>query len=425
MTALAERYISVFGRENFFLEVQVLDPKGMPACQLIAEGLRHVAKKLRLECVATADSHYVERRDAEDQRVLLCSKLRTTLSDVRRRIEAEEEVELGGFFGGDHFHIPTPEEVAVHHRPREMEMALRIAAMCEDYDILSQPRLPAFPCPDGLDESAYLRQLCEAGFDRLIVGREDRLDRPVSEYRDRIEDELRIFDGVGLSPYFLVVQHCTSYGRSRGWLLGPGRGSGAGCLLGYLLGITAIDPLPYGLMVERFYNAGRNKPGHVSLPDYDLDFTKIIPDRARITEELQAIQESLTEEEVAAGKSASIIGYALDVYADELSEWAQMADDGTVTGDFAPYFEQAMRLEGTKKNVSTHAAGVVISSTPLSEVCPLTYDEATDSYQAAMEYPALEAMGLVKLDLLGIAMLNKGEGVREMARHGEIREVAA
>lgn len=460
-----EQYVSVFGKDNFFLEVQVLDPDRMPASIAIAKALRWASKRTGIPCVATADSHYVLKKDAADQRVLLASKLRTTMPQIERRIAEEEEVELGGFFKGACFHILSEDEMSEHHLPCEIEQSVRIADMCEDYEITGQPRLPAFDCPDGHDEASYLRSLCESGFSHLIESREDQLDRPISEYRDRLSMELDVIEGAGLPAYFLIVQDIMAYGHSRGWLLGPGRGSSAGSLVAYITGITQIDPLPYDLLFERFYNAGRNSPGRVSLPDIDLDFpiikrdevfkylqgrygpdkvakiatfatlqgrsaidavlsvneipfdlrkqiTSIIPDKARITEELQEMKDR--------GEEPSILRYALEVYADELAEWATLGDDGEIHGEFAGYFAQAMRLEGTKKHMGTHAAGVVISSTPLADLCPLIYDADSDSYTAAMEYPALEAMGLVKLDLLGIAMLNKGEGVRDLALSGRI-----
>lgn len=461
LVKLAEQYISVFGRENFFLEIQILNPDTMPACKAIATALRWLGKRLGIPCVATADSHYVERKDAYDQRVILCSKLRTTMTAVQKKLDNDEDVGLGGFFKGDHFHIPSPEEMKVHHHVGEMSQAVVISEMCEPYDITSNPRLPDFPCPDGMDSSTYLRKLCEDGLSRKKIAEGHTFE----EYRDRMNLELEVFDKAGLAPYFLICQDCTTYGRSRGWLIGCGRGSAPGCLITNLIGITDIDAIKYDLYFERFYNEGRNSPGRISLPDIDMDFpivkrdeifrhiqkqygvdrvakiatfntlqgrsaldevlsahevgydlrkqiTKIIPDKARIAEELQEMVDN--------GEEPSIIKYSLDVYANELSEWVQVADDGTLIGSFAPYFSQAMRLEGTKKNISTHAAGVIISSTPLADLCPLRFDDSANCNIADMEYPALESMGLVKLDLLGIAALNKGEGVRDLARYGEI-----
>ena len=465
LLSIAEAYISVFGRENFRLEAQILDPVMMPASLIVARALRWLGAKLKIAVIATYDSHYVDRVDAHDQRILLCSKLRTTLSAIQRRIDADEEVELSGFFKGDHFHIPSPDDLLRQNTPDEIEAAWQVAQMCEAYDILSTPKIPHAFTPEGLDEKMHLRQLCEQGFrDILEQGRGSRRFE-LTDYRDRLAMELQVLEDAGLSGYFLIVRECTDYGRSRGWLLGPGRGSSAGCLVSYLTRITTVDPLEYDRYFERFYNAGRNQPGKISLPDVDLDFpvikreeifrflqqrygkdrvakiatfntlqgrsaldevlaahevgfeirkqiTKIIPDKARISEELQEMAD--------AGEEPSIIAYSLDIYGDELRDWVTLREDGTLSGPYARYFEQAIRLEGVKKNISTHAAGVVISSEPLATLCPLTYDEATDCYQAAMEYPALEAMGLLKVDILGVAMLNKGEGVRDLFRTGRI-----
>jgi DNA polymerase-3 subunit alpha len=467
LVGFANRYISTFGRENFFLEIQVLNPEHMPACAAIAKALRWLGKKMGIRCVATADSHYVDREDAYDQRTVLCSKLKTTHNRVARRIaEDDGDLELGGFFRGDCFHIPTYDEMLVHHRESELAMTIEIAAMCEDYEILGPPRLPTYPLTGGETPEAFLRGICEAGFSAKLESRESSLDRPISEYRGRLESELGVLKEADLSSYFLIVRHGTEYGRSRGWLMGPARGSSAGSLVAFLSGITSIDPLPYGLLFERFYNAGRNTPGKVSLPDIDMDIpivkrdevfreyqhlfgldkvarvatfqtlqgrsalddvlsaheipfderkviTQHIPDKARISEELQAM--------VDRGEDPSILRFSLDLYAEELSEWARLEEDGSISGDYGRYFEQAIRLEGTKSCISTHAAGVIISDTPLGDQFPMKWDESTGANLILMEYPDVEACGGVKLDLLGIAMLNKGEAVRDLCRFGEIR----
>lgn len=458
-----EEYVSIFGKENFFLEVQILDPEGLPASIAIAKALRWASKRFKIPCVATSDGHYVLEEDAADQRIVLCSKLKTTLNQIKSKIDNDEDVALGAFFKGNQFKIPSLEEMQLHHTPEEINQACVIADMCEQYDILSAPRIPSFSVPAGFSQDTYLQELCKSGWDTLIANQD--LPKPIEEYEERLKMELDVIQGAGLSSYFLIVQDVMKFSRDRGRWVGRGRGSSAGSLCAYLTGITAVDPLQYDLLFERFYNAGRNAPGRISLPDIDCDFpiserehvfrhlqktygpdkvgkiatfttlqgssalgevlraheipfdiriqiTKIIPDKARISEELQAMAER--------GEEPSAIKFALDVYADELSEWATLNDDDSITGEYGPYFAQAMRLEGIKKNTSTHAAGVIISDLPLSEVSPVYWDDGAECLVAGMEYPHLEAMGLMKLDVLGVAMFDKLENISKLALTGRM-----
>lgn len=459
---LTDRYVSVFGRENFFIEVQDLDPEGFPAGHLVAKVMRDQAKRKGLKCIATADSHYVEKRDAFDQQVLLCSKLKTTLKSVQDRIAEDQDVELGGFFRREVFHIPSYEEMRGVHREMDLAMTHEVAAMIEDYDILNPPRMPSFACPEGHTSDSYLRYLAEEGLRRKGID-ESRGDYAL--YRDRLNMEMEVFRKVGISAYFLIIADLCRFAKDNGWLMSPGRGSGAGCLTSWVTRITEIDPLPYDLLFERFFNEGRFQEGHFSLPDIDLDFpgakrhlifrrcqdrfgvdrvakigtfsslqgrsaldavmrargidfdeikqiTSVIPDKARISEELQAMAD--------AGEEPSVIGFALDVYGKELSEWVQQRDDGSLEGVYSAEFAQARRLEGVKSHRGKHAAGIVIADRPLADLCPLRYDQGDNSYIADMEYPDLEAMGLMKIDCLGVFMLDKLEGVREIALTGEI-----
>lgn len=459
----AGEYLDVFGKENFFLEVQILDPRRMPACLLIAEALRWLSKKTGIRRVATADSHYPEKWMAGDQRVVLAAALKTTLSTITKRAEQEEDVVLGGFFKGENYYIPSLEEMQVYHHEDEIVNALEIAAMCEEYDIRRQPMLPRFPCPGDAEPDEYLTHLCREGWRRRISSSIDKSDVPT--YKERVERELSVIKGAGLSSYFLIVQDYCNWARSQGMLTGPGRGSGAGCLVSYLVGITHLDPIEHDLLFERFYNAGRNSPGHISLPDIDCDFpirgrkkiiaylkqkygsdkvsqistfnamkgrgaltdvlrahdvpfdvvkriTENIPEEARISEELQEMKDG--------GEDPSIIKYALQSDPEAFSDWCEVNDDGTFGGVYGPYFGQAIRLEGTKRNIGTHAAGVVLASEPLESLCPLIYNSTSDSYDAGMEYPDLEAQGQVKLDILGVAALDKEEGVRSLLRYGTV-----
>jgi DNA polymerase-3 subunit alpha len=475
LVKIAERYIATFGRGNVFIEVMQMDDDTLPALRAIAVANRWLGRRMKIPCVAVADPHYVSPSDADamDHRVILCSRMKTAMRNGLAKAGEHPDPLLRNFFMSNKRHIPGIDELRRLYAGHEEEIAatLEIADMCEQYDILRAPMVPSFPCSRNLSAAEYLTQLCEQGWRSKIEGRV--LPRPLDEYQARLEMELKVLNEAGLADYFLIVQDYMNWSRGQGWLVGCARGSAGGCLVSYLTGITAIDPLQYGLMFERFYNAGRNSPGRISLPDIDSDFpinkrelvfnylqekygqykvariatfnslkgrgaltevfrarevnyelakqiTRVIPEPSRITEELQSIRDAYTDEEKASGKEPSIIEYTLDTFGDDLADWVHVEDDGKLAGDLAPHFMQAIRLEGVKKHISTHAAGVVLSSESLGSLCPLGWDNSSKAFRADMEYPALESMGLVKLDLLGVAALDKGECVRQLCLTGEL-----
>lgn len=466
VTELAGKYLEIFGKDNFFLEIQLIDAKNLPAAEIVAKILRHVAKKNGWRCLATADSHYPSKEDAGDQRVLLCSAMETTLNQVRGKLDNNQEVGLGGFFKSNNYHIPSLAELEALHTEEEIKNSLVISEMCENYKVTGDPMLPDFKCPGGIKPDDYLRELCIKGWNEIV--KPGVKPENYSEYGNRIKMELGVFKEANLASYFLIVQDYCNYARSKGWLLSPGRGSGAGCMVSALIGITdkIVDPLEYGLLFERFYNAGRNAPGRISLPDIDCDFpikhreeiknyirstygidkvaemvtfsrmqgrgamkdvmraheacgfdeinrmNEFIPDEAEISDELQLMREETGE--------ASIIRWALENNGDKLKEWCFIKEDNTLDGPYAKLFEQAIRLEGTKRSQGKHAAGIVISATPLAEVCPMVYDKSSGLMIAGMEMGDLESMGHVKFDILGVAVLDKIMGVQELAQTGLI-----
>ena len=429
---LALRYQEIFGEGNFYIEIQLIDKDILPAQQILAEGLRYISKKTGIPCVATPDAHYPAMENADDQRILICNMLETTIPAIKQKMTKNEKVPLSGFFRSNKYHVPSYEEMREIHTKEELENTVKIADMCEEYNILHEPILPPFSCEQGPDE--YLRNLCREGWKNKIAGQveEDKL----SEYAERVKHELEVLQGAGLSSYFLIVADIIDYVRDNGWLPGPGRGSAAGCLVSYLLGITSIDPIKYGLIFERFYNAGRNTEGRVSMPDIDMDvpvskrdeiidyikskygldkvgqmitfqtmmgrgaikdvlrayggisfeemnlITKHIPDKAAIADELQEMLEETGE--------SSVIKWALENKADQLREWCYIDEQGNLQGRLAKRFEQAIKLEGTKRAQSKHAAGVVISPYPLHEICPMVLDTKTKNLIGGLEMQDME-----------------------------------
>ena len=463
---VTKKYQRAFGAENFWVEIQAVDQENLPAAAVAVKALRYFAKKHNLKTLATPDAHYPAPEDASDQRVLLATALQTTLPAIRSALAKDEDVSLGSFFRSNRYHIPSLEEIQSLHELGEIEASLAIAELCGDIDVLGKPQLPQFSCPGGMGADDYLRRLCRDGWRRKLPW-VDQGSADYQTYGDRIKKELAVITEAGLSPYFLIVAEYCGWARSNGWLVGKGRGSGAGCLVSYLLDITNVDPVKYNLLFERFYNAGRNQPGRVSLPDIDCDFpishrdevvqhmrdrygedkvaqmvtfsrlqgraaikdvmkahekgtfdevnkvTEHIPDEAAISDELQEMREDTGE--------ASIIQWALENNSKALSPWCRVGDDGKLEGPLAVEFAQAIRLEGTKRNQGKHAAGVVIAPRSLTECCPMVYDKTTQRQICGVEMADLEAMGFVKFDILGVAALDKIQGVMSLLKGGKSR----
>jgi len=434
-----QKHIDVFGKENFFLEIQLIDKEHLPMTSVTAECLRYMSQKLNIKTVATADSHYVRKSDAIYQRILLCSNLGRTLPGVMRDIQNGKDVPLGTFFVSDNYHIPTYAEMQALHTQEELENAVLIADMCEEYDILSTPQLPKFDCPNGMSEIEYVKQLCREGWKKLPFKKQkDQV------YIDRVKEELQVIEEANLAGYFLIVWDIIRFCKSKNWKTGVGRGSASGCLISYLIGITGIDPIPYNLLFSRFYNSGRKG----TLPDIDLDIpsqhrdeiiqyiktkygedkvsqmatfsslmgksamkevlriedvvtpaeaneiTEHIPDKAEIADELENMED------------ASIIKWALIHRASKLSQWCTIDEDDNLSGPLAGSFYRAIQIEGCYKSQGKHPAGVIISYRPLQEICPIVRDK-DGAPIAGLEMGDLEALGHVKFDILGVSILDK------------------
>lgn len=459
---LAREYEAIFGKGNFYIEIQLIDGDNLPSAYVIADILREVSRITEIPCVATADSHYPTQQLAFDQRILICSAMGTTLPKVEGALSRNEDVGLGGFFKSSKYHIPTPEEMFELHKdfPEELENSLKIAAECQSYSIFNKPLLPHFPCPDGFDEKTYLRHLCQNGWNKKIVG---KITRTEQEYIDRLEMELKTMEKVDLSVYFLIVEDYISAARSRGEWVGGGRGSAGGCLISYLLNVILEDPVANDLLFSRFYNDGRNSADNVSLPDIDSDFesryryktfehirtkwgrentaqvatfgrlmgagaikevlrvmeacsfdemnqiTKFIPDESRISDKLEQMREANPDEDV------SIIRYALENNAKDLAPWCQLKDDGELIGPFANYFQTAMRIEGTRKSTGKHPSAMIICRHNLDEIVPMIYDKSGEDPIVGVDHTKAEKLGTMKADILATKILDKFHMISELA----------
>ncbi len=446
---LAHEYKNMFGKDNFYLETNTRD-ESFAGSILLSNAIRAIGREANIPCVASGESYYAQPDDFDDQRILLCSSLNVGYDSVDVKISQPGYVGLRKFFNSREYYIPSPDELMGKHTEIEIAHAMQIADQCENYDILSKPRFPVFKCPDGKNPDQYLRELCIKGWKEKISNCVP--DDVFPAYKSEIKKELEVIQGAGLSSYFLIVEDYCRAAREMDQLIGPGRGSAAGCLISYLIGITKVDPVKYDLMFERFYNAGRNTADRVSLPDIDVDFenrdqvityarnkygtdhvsqmitfsriqgraalkevfrvkypnisidevnkiTALLPDEAAIADKLQEMRE--------AGEEPSIIMWALEANSKNLKEFCYIDNDGNLQGEYAPAFRQAVRLEGTKKSQSKHPSGIVISNEPLAEIVPMVYDKTSKQSVAGFEMYDLEDAGITKFDILEVGVLRK------------------
>ncbi len=434
---------NLFKDGNFYLEIQIVDKDNDDSLAL-AEKMREISKITSIPCIATPNSYYCSKIDARDQRILLCT-------NTGQPLTMGINTEFKRFFISDNFHIPSyGEMVAYGYTKEELENTVKLADRVEKYDIVRGPDLKKFDCPGGIEDSEYLLQLCREGYRELLSGKINAEQQKI--YADRVKYELDVILNAGLSSYFLIVRDILMYCIDRGFLVGPGRGSAAGCLVSYLIGITKVDPIKHDLLFERFYSAGRNSGGNVSLPDIDIDIpteyreeiieyvkkkykeenvaqiityqtmkgakalkevfrayndvsfdeinriTKDIVPESKISDELQAMKDRDEE--------PSIIRWCLEHIPESFGDWVKI-EDGEIVGQYADRFKQAIRLEGRKSALSKHAAGVIVAPRRLEDMCPMVLDTKHRKLLVALEMDDAEKIGLMKLDLLGISMLDK------------------
>jgi len=385
------------------------------------------------------ESFYVKKEDAELHRILLCSGLKCTMKKAKSVVK---DGELEKFFSSDNFYL---QDIT-----NSSKVFQDILNQYEEYNILSQPILPKFETPNKESEEEYLTKLARKGWKERL-SKIKKGSPEWDQYGNRFRKEFEVIKDAKLSGYFLIVQDIIQYAKDQGWMVGPGRGSAAGCLISYLIGITEVDPIEFDLLFERFYNSGRNTKDNVSLPDIDIDIpgkkrdqiieyikdkyghgnvsqmvtfgrlqgrsaikeilrvnevcsfsvmneiTKYIPDEAAISDQLAEMDED----------ERSIIRWALQHNSKELYDYCHLNEDEELEGDYAEYFDQAIKIEGTLKTQGKHAAGVVISANELNKVCPMVGSKSSSEKIAGLEMADLEALGHVKFDVLAINLLDK------------------
>lgn len=397
----AEEFIEIFGRENYFIELQ---DHGLPEQQRLNRELIALARELDLDLVATNDIHYVRKEDAKYQDVLMCIQMGKTVDDDdRMKMNSEElyvksEAEMRELFG---------------YIPEAIENTQKIADRCQVEIKFGELHLPEFQLPDGITAFSYLQQLCKAGMEKRY-GKDPKIE-------ERLQYELETIRTMGYVDYFLIVWDFIRYAKENGIMVGPGRGSAAGSVVAYCLGITNVDPLKYGLIFERFLN-----PERVSMPDIDIDFCY-----ERRGEVIDYVNQKYGEDHVAqivtfgtmaarlairdVGRALNIPYGVVDNVAKQVPNELKMTIEKAlkVNGQLKQLYDgdptvkqlidTAKELEGLPRHTSTHAAGVVITKAPVHTYVPLQKNDDVITTQFTMT--TIERLGLLKMDFLGLRTL--------------------
>ena len=399
----ALRYQDIFGKGNFFLELQ---DHGIPEQQTVNQQLLRMHRETGIDLVATNDVHYTMAEDAEPHDVLLCLQTQKKLSDENRMR-----------YEGGQYYVKSPEEMArlFPYALEALENTHKIALRCHVEIEFGVTKLPKYDVPDGLTSWEYLNKLCHEGLEQRY--------HPVTDaLKKRLDYELSTIKNMGYVDYFLIVWDFIKYARDNDIMVGPGRGSAAGSLVAYTLGITQLDPIRYDLLFERFLN-----PERVSMPDIDVDFCferrQEVIDYVRRKYGDDCVVQIVTFGTLAARGVIRDVGRVLDMPYAQVDTIAKMVpQEPNITIDKAlgmnpefrkAYEEQedihrlidlAKRLEGLPRHTSMHAAGVVISQKDVSEYVPLS--RAQDgSIVTQFTMTTLEELGLLKMDFLGLRTL--------------------
>ena len=412
--AVALEMRELFGEDGYYLELQDHD---IPVQKQVNAGIIRLHEETGIPLVCTNDAHYLRREDAEMQDILMCIQMGKTLDDPgRMKFETEE------------FYVKSEEEMAAlfPNYPEALENTAKIADLCNlDFEF-GKYHLPAFQLPVGFtDSEAYFRKLCWDGFAERYP------DQP-EEYRKQLEYEMDMIRKMGFVDYFLIVSDFIAYAKGNQIPVGPGRGSAAGSMVSYCLNITDLDPMKYNLYFERFLN-----PERVSMPDIDIDFcirrrqevidyvnrkyghdhvAQIVTfgtmaARAAIRDVGRVMNFPYAEVDVLAKQVPTTLHITLE---DALKLSKQLKDSYDGDERVKKLIDTAMAIEGMPRNSSTHAAGVVITSRPVSDYVPLATNDGLPVTQYVMT--TLEELGLLKMDFLGLRNLTILDDAVRMVR---------
>ncbi|MFA5116942.1 MAG: DNA polymerase III subunit alpha, partial [Candidatus Omnitrophota bacterium] len=400
---VADDYLQILGKENFYLELQ---ENGIADQATVNQGLLKIAQELTVPLAASNDVHYLSRDKSGAHEALLCVQTQTTLDDPNRmRFQTQE------------FYFKSPQEMKelFKYCPQALKATLDIADRCNLELDFTKVHLPRYQLPDGKSKEEFLKELCVQGAGR-------RFNEVTPQINTRLEHELKTIAQMGFISYFLIVWDFIHYAKKNHIPVGPGRGSAAGSLVSYLLGITDIDPLKYGLLFERFLN-----PERISLPDIDIDFCY-----ERRQEVIDYVTQKYGRENVAqiitfgtmqaravvrdvgrvmgmayadVDKIAKMIPAEPDIHLkDALESEAELKNLYKNDQQVTKLVDIAMSLEGLNRHASVHAAGVVIADTMLTDYAPL-FKSGDDKISTGYSMGSLEKIGLLKVDFLGLRTL--------------------
>lgn len=407
----AKWYATLFG-ERYYIELM---DHGLPDQARANPQLIELAQKIGIPLVATNDCHYVEASDLDAHDALLCIQTGKTLQDGDRMR-----------FTSDKFYLRSPEEMGelFAHVPEAIDNTINIARTCNFEFDFNTYHFPKYTPPDGMDLPTFLTKKTEKGFEKRAALIKTRYGEEWEsfklQYEARLEEELGIIKKMGFAGYFLIVADFIEHAKADGVAVGPGRGSAAGSLVAYSLGITDIDPIPYNLLFERFLN-----PERVSMPDMDIDFCMRKRDKVieYVSEKYGNVSQIITFGKMKAravvrdvgrvmgmsygdvDRIAKMIPTTLDITLDKALEVEpQLKKLAKEDPEVAKLLETAKKLEGFPRHASTHAAGVVISDQPLVNFLPL-YKGQNDEVVSQFDMKAVENIGLIKFDFLGLKTL--------------------
>ena len=413
---LAYSYADMFGKENFFLEIQ---DHGLDQDKIVVPQVHRLSQETRIPLVATNDSHYMRKDDARAHEILLCIQTGKTMSDPQRMRFSQPE-----------FYLKTRDEML--RLFGELEEALdrtwEIAQRCQVNLEKVQEPFPKFDVPPEHTTDSYFAYVARQGFEKRrprleALSKAGALKHDLAEYVERLDREIRMIQQMKFSGYFLIVWDFIRFAKSRGIPVGPGRGSATGSLVSYAMEITDIDPLEYSLLFERFLN-----PERISMPDIDIDFHT-----RRRGEVIQYVTEKYGREQVAqiitfgtmgARTAIKDVGRVLDIsfgdvdritklipttlnikLKEALEQEPAIEDAAKKDPRLKEVLDVALKIEGMARNSGMHAAGVVISPVPLKELVPL-YKTNKDEIVTQYDMVGLEKLALLKMDFLGLTTLD-------------------
>ena len=400
---IALYYNDLFGQGNYYIELQ---DHGLEEDTTVLPQLIRLSRETGIPMVATNDSHYITREDAKMQSILLCIQTGKTVNDVDRMEFQTEE-----------FYVKSTDEMydLFSMVPEACENTNKIAEQCNFDFVFGDTKLPYFKAPDGMENQEYFEKLCYEGLERRYPG------KVTDALRERLEYEIGVVKKMGYTNYYLIVYDFINYAKSRDIPVGPGRGSGAGSLAAYCVGITDIDPIRYSLIFERFLN-----PERVSMPDFDVDFCyerrQEVIDYVNRKYGRDHVAQIVTFGTMAARAAVRDVGRVMGMpYQDvdkvakliptelkmTLNHALEVSPDLKAMYDAEPQVHElidtSLKVEGMPRHASTHAAGVVITREPATEYVPLSTNDGLPVTQFNMV--EIERLGLLKMDFLGLRTL--------------------